>query len=292
MVIAASGELDVEHNTGSAPDAILDGVKVTNNDSAGTQGINIGTSSTATLLVDDGTAIDGGTMVIAASGELDVEHNTGSAPDAILDGVKVTNNDSAGTGINIGSNATLKLDDGTAIDGGTMVIAASGELDVEHNTGTGADAILDGVKVTNNDSAGTGINIGSNATLKLDDGTAIDGGTMVIAASGELDVEHNTGSAPDAILDGVKVTNNDSAGTGINIGSNATLKLDDGTAIDGGTMVIAASGELDVEHNTGSAPDAILDGVKVTNNASTVTARHHRRHQQRGDAAARRRHHD
>ena len=64
------------------------------------------------MLVDDGTAISGGgtgTMTIGADGTLDVERNTGSAPDATLDGVKLTDkNASTGdaAGIKVGTGAS------------------------------------------------------------------------------------------------------------------------------------------------------------------------------------------
>ena len=61
-------------------------MKVTN--VAAGDGINIGTSSTATLLVDDGTAISGGTLTVGTTGTLDVEKGA-SGPGATLDGVKV-----------------------------------------------------------------------------------------------------------------------------------------------------------------------------------------------------------
>ena len=109
----------------AAPDATLDGVKLTDkNTSTGTAaGITVGTgASAATLLVDDGTVISGlgtGTMTIGANGTLDVEHNTGSAPDATLNGVAVT----SGGIIEVGatSTATLTLtDDLVTNTGGTL----------------------------------------------------------------------------------------------------------------------------------------------------------------------------
>ena len=154
MTIGPNGTLDIERNTGSAPDATLDGVKVADKNTAGTAaGITVlGTSSTATLLVDDGTVISGagtGTMTIGPNGTLDVERNTGSAPDATLDGVKVADKNTAGTaaGITVGSStATLLVDDGTVISGagtGTMTIGPNGTLDVEKGTsGPGRDASI------------------------------------------------------------------------------------------------------------------------------------------------------
>ena len=299
MTIGAEGTLDVERNTGSAPDATLDGVKLTDkNASTVTPGITVGTgASAATLLVDDGTVISGlgtGTMTIGANGTLDVEKGT-SGPGATLDGVKLTDKNASTVtpGITVGtgaSAATLLLDDGTVISGGgtgTMTIGSLGTLDVEKGT-SGPGATLDGVLVAddNTSTVTPGITVGtgaSAATLLVDDGTVISGGgtgTMTIGAEGTLDVERNTGSAPDATLDGVKLTDkNTSTGTaaGITVGTGASaavLLVDDGTVISGagtGTMTIGANGTLDVEKGT-SGPGATLDGVRVADdNTSTVT---------------------
>ena len=181
---------------------------------------------------------------------MDVEKGT-SGPGATLDGVKLTDkNTSTGTaaGITVGtgaSAATLLVDDGTVISGagtGTMTIGAKGTLDVEKGT-SGPGATLDGVLVAddNTSTVTPGITVGtgaSAATLLLDDGATISGsgtGTMTIGAEGTLDVERNTGSAPDATLDGVKLTDNNTSTVtpGITVGtgaSAATLLLDDGTS--------------------------------------------------------------
>ena len=290
MTIGAKGTLDVEKGT-SGPGATLDGVRVADdNTSTVTPGITVGTgASAATLLLDDGTTISGlgtGTMTIGAEGTW-MSRRATSGPGATLDGVRVAddNTSTVTPGITVGtgaSAATLLLDDGTVIRGGgtgTMTIGANGTLDVEKGT-SGPGATLDGVLVAddNTSTVTPGITVGtgaSAATLLLDDGATISGlgtGTMTIGAKGTLDVEKGT-SGPGATLDGVKVTDkNTSTGTaaGITVGtgaSAATLLVDDGTVISGGgtgTMTIGAEGTLDVEHNTGSAPDATLDGVAVT----------------------------
>ena len=97
----------------SGPGATLDGVKVTdNNTSTVTPGITVGTgASAATLLLDDGTVISGWRH------RHDDDRRQGhagrrerpSAPDATLDGVKLTDkNTSTGTaaGITVGTGAS------------------------------------------------------------------------------------------------------------------------------------------------------------------------------------------
>ena len=87
LAIGTTGTLDVEKGT-SGPGATLDGVKVTDSDStaylAGTSnaGIEVGETSAAVLLVDDGTTITGGgtgTLAIGTTGTLDVEKGTSRA---------------------------------------------------------------------------------------------------------------------------------------------------------------------------------------------------------------------
>ena len=120
-------------------------------------GIEVGETSAAILLVDDGTTITGGgtgTLAIGSLGTLDIEKGT-SGPGATLDGVLVAddNTSTVTPGITVGtgaSAATLLVDDGTVISGGgtgTMTIGATGTLDVEKGT-SGPGATLDGVKVT------------------------------------------------------------------------------------------------------------------------------------------------
>ena len=87
---------------GSAPGATLDGVKVADKNTGGkvSRGRHhFGTTSTATLLVDDGTAISGagtGTLTVGPTARW-MSSGHRSAPGATLDGVKVADKNAAGT---------------------------------------------------------------------------------------------------------------------------------------------------------------------------------------------------
>ena len=119
--ITNDGTLDVE-TAGVPPNgAEFDGVIVTN---AGPgEGIEVGLTTTATLLLDDGTVIFGGYLKVGGTstfGTVDVEKGSNAVGPygATLDGVMVTNV-AAGDGIEVGttSTATLTLVDGTTITG-------------------------------------------------------------------------------------------------------------------------------------------------------------------------------
>ena len=85
LTISSLGVLDVEKGAAlpgpGVPDATLDGVAVGN---GGT--IDVGTTSVATLLLDDGTTITNGKLAIGSGSTLDIESSAG----ATLDHVTVT----------------------------------------------------------------------------------------------------------------------------------------------------------------------------------------------------------
>ncbi len=280
MTIGTAGELDVEHNDASDPDATLNGVTVTNDNTA--EGIAVGLTSAAVLLVDDGTSITGGAMTIGTAGEFDVEHNDTSDPDATLDDVIVTDNnagDGSYDGIEISdatSGAILTLDDGTVISGGTMAIEFGGVLAITDATG----ATLDDV-IVDDDGIGTGANAGiyvASGVLTLDGGTQIQGGgpfadrgTLTITSSGELQI-----IGAGAALDGVNVTDSNTS-DGIDV-SGAILTLNDSTSISGGTLTVESTTGSELQITAGTGADgatpggATLDAVSVADNStSTVT---------------------
>src|SRR5262249_24437342 len=200
------GTVDVEGSGG----ATLDGVAVMTHSGADT--IEGGQTTIATLTLEGGASMTGGKLVLGAAGGsgyhphigiVDVEGNAG----ATLDGVTVTAFATADT-IEIGKNgrSTLTLDDGTIISGpGTPKSKSGSTLDVERGNGSGSHgATLDGLAVSNSGS----ITVASTATLKLDDGTTVTGGSLIVHTGGMLDVEKGgDASAPyGAVLDDVNVT--------------------------------------------------------------------------------------
>src|ERR1700737_3485396 len=224
------------------------------------------TTSGSILTLDDGTIIKNGTLTIAGSSKLDVESSTG----ATLDGVAVTGTNAvsggtAGSTIEVGTTATtgtiLTLDNGTTITNGNLIIDTGNTLDIE-NLVTGTGATLIGVNVMNSGTIQVDKAVGaSTVTLVLDGGTTVTGGTLLIHVPGspvEGIVEIGNGGAT---LDNVTVTNNNI----LTIDPSVTLKLDDNTAIKGGTLTIAGGSTLDVESSTG----ATLDGVAVTGTGTT-----------------------
>ena len=161
----------------------------------------------ATLLLEDGTSITSGTLSLGSGSTLDVEHGA-SGPGATLDGVTVTGTD-ANTGadpatpastIEVGGAgaATLTLDDGASITGGTLSIGIHGVLDAVHGT-TGGAVTLDDISVTN---AGL-LEASGGGTLHLDASVTnngileANGGTLVIGADASIG-----GTADITITDG------------------------------------------------------------------------------------------
>ena len=186
----------------------------------------MGATSTAILLLDDGTTIANGNLTIGSGSTLDIE-NSVTGTGATLDGVNVTNSgtiqvDPAGAET---TTVSLVLDGGTTVTGGTLLIHVPGspaEGIVEIATG---GATLDNVTVTNNNI----LTIDSSATLTLDGGTAINGGT--ITENGKIDV---TG---DSSINGITTDNGETTTTvnailnhgGVTVESGVTLTLDNVT---------------------------------------------------------------
>ena len=263
LVLGASGEKGIVVDIESASGATFGNVAVTAFDAA--SGIEVGQSGASTLLLKDGTAVKGGTVVVGVAGgsvdTIDVESGSG----ATFDDVMVTANGPL-DGLEVGQAgaATLVLKNGTAVSGGTLVIGAAagtGTVDVEGGLG----ATLGNVAVTAFDATNR-IEVGQSgaSTLLLKDGTSLKNATLVLGVSGgsvgTVDVESGSG----AVFDAVVVTANGAADT-VEVGqtSTATLLLEDGTSISGGALALGASGfegTVDIE----STPGATLAGIKVT----------------------------
>jgi FecR protein len=260
--IEAGSTLDVERGA-AGPGATFNGIAVSATDATGK--IEVGQTSAATLLLENGASITDGTLAIGAAGHtgtVDVEGSSG----ATFDGVAVTDQAPADS-IEVGQTdtSTLVLKGGTSIKGGALTIGAThgtGTVDVE---GTSV-VTLDGVAVTAKSSTDT-LEVGqtSNATLLLKDGTTITGGTLALGTTGDtgiVDVDSTLGTT----FHGVTVTAT-AATDGIEIGKagTSTLTMDNGTTMTGGTLTIDADGTLQVDPSLN-----ILSGVNVVNHGNIV----------------------
>jgi hypothetical protein len=222
--------------------------------------------SGTTLILDDGTTMDGGVIFIDKGTTLDIEASTG----ATLSGVTIVN---YGT-VNVdcdqdASPVTLTLDGASTVFGGLISIGDSGTLTIGYG-----GAVLDGVDV---DAAFQGdIVVGQpassdlsfavdeeaqttfTAVLTLDDDTKISDGTLTVERDAELQIEHGI-HGPGGILEGVNV--NDFGVIQVDAPTVATtLTLDDGTELSGGGLLsIGPSGMVDIEGAWG----AIFNGIDV-----------------------------
>ena len=183
LSIGSLGMVDVEAGPGNivGPDAELEGVAVTNSGN-----IEVGETSSATLLFKDDTTVYGGTLSIGFYGTLDIEAGSNdptgnNGPDVTFDGVTLYNNYFGNIEVGVSSSATLLLDDDTTVYGSgafgaTLTIGSAGELDVETGSGgSGYGATLDGVNVIDNGAIDVDL-MASGAILTLDDATTVTGG--------------------------------------------------------------------------------------------------------------------
>ncbi len=260
----------------------FDGVSVDDDNATvgppGSSGIDVDFGGTLTL--ENNAQIYGGgigTLTIESGGQLSIT-STG----ATLDGVIVTDSN-ASDGIDV--VATLTLNDGTIVSGGTLTVENAGELFITAGSGGGTEGVPD----DSSDPAGLVENPGRGATLDavtvtdsnlievsggvltLDDNTQINGGgsgLLTIESDGQLVITGPTG----ATLNDVTV-DDDATGSGSSAGiyvASGILTLDGGTQIQGdgsGTLTISSTGELKI---TGTG--AVLDGVIVTDSGTLEVA--------------------
>ena len=242
QVTIASGQAEINSNL------TLDGNTIQNSAE-----IDIGVTSGATLTLDDGTTISGGTLTIEVGSSVVMESggNNATALEGltlnisgtleIADGATLTlppaNN--AGT-LQIDANATLILGNDLGLTGGGNVTMASGsvidnlqvgstqELDNFDNTISGAGTIGgNGGLTLVNEAAGTIDATGGS--LILDTGTTVTNhGLLEATSGGTLDVQ-------DATID-----NDGSDAAGIVVDSTSTLMVDnmDLQLTGGGTLTL------------------------------------------------------
>jgi VCBS repeat-containing protein len=228
----------------------------------------VNTPSAATLLLEDGAAIAGGTLTINAGGKLDIEFGA-SGSGATLDGVILYNSGIVEVDAAVASTGMLRLEDGTIISGGTLTIGDGATLAI----GSGANdlgATLDGVGVGNSGR----IEIDArdqDPTLILEAGTIISGGTLAIGSGDALDIGPGTINGPGAELDGVTVTAADLTST-IVVASDSTLTLN-GASITGATINFAGvPGDIDIHGSSTINGGASLNGGYVSiENGQTLT---------------------
>ena len=200
---------------------------------------------------------------------------------ASLDGVQVDNLGAIQIGTTVAEDPTLTFDDGTTIGGGELSINSGSALDIEVGpggqggaSGTGyPDATLDGVSVANNGTINVDL-AALGAILTLDDGATIEGGTLTIGTSegngsGTVDIElgPNDVTDPDARFDGVTVNNYGVIEVGQS--ASATLLLDDGTTVYGGSLLIGNPGAGTQEPSTSKRAPTVV-ALRSTGSPSTV----------------------
>ncbi len=268
MNVTSGHTLAIEHGS-NGPGATFDNVSVTND---GVIQVDQSQLPTATLTLEDGTIIAGGTLSIGSAGIVDVEvgsegqgGNNEYSFDAQFDHVTVDNLGTIQVDLN-GAGAILNLADGTTIANSTLDMENSGEVYVQN--GSHGGVTLDGVTVLNN---GDGIEIGSpqsqGSTLILEDGTTITGGSISLVETGDtIAVLFGTNDIG-ATFDNVQVSNDGTIQVGAaGTFSDPTLVLKDGTTVAGGNLDIESTGVVNVQNG------ATLNDVTVTNTGSITIA--------------------
>ncbi|HZR76821.1 hypothetical protein [Bradyrhizobium sp.] len=287
MTIAVGSTLDIESSSGAA----LDGVNVAN---SGTIQVDTGPeTTTVTLVLDGGTAITGGDLLIhhPGSGENGVvEIKTGGAT---FDDLTVTNNGE----LIIDASVTLTLTDNTSIlggtidDAGTLLVSSSSEITNATIDGGGnvtvtggaltfSGVTLDDVKLSGSITNADTLTIDETVTLN---GASISGGTIddtgaivghgaigsVITGSGTVESSGGT-----LTLSGVNTYTGETT-----IDSGSTLALsstgsiaDSSDVVDNGTFdITATSGASIVTLSGNGTVDLGSKTLTLTNGSTTFS---------------------
>jgi hypothetical protein len=228
------GNVYVENATG----AVLDDVNVDN--TSGTVHVDI-IGGPATLILDNGTTITGGTLDIGDVGTLEISQPVGATLSGVTVAVTV---DPLGSGVvQVDDGATLVLSqttitNGTINDfsgglGGTIhVTGASGIVDASLKNGfvtVDAKLTLDGATVS-------GTTITDDATIELDNTVRLSGGATVQGQSSlQLGAITNLGLLE--VLGAATLLNDSLTNTGhtVQVDDSQTLAIN-GTTITGGTI--------------------------------------------------------
>jgi autotransporter-associated beta strand protein len=280
LIIDSNNSLDIESSAG----ATLDGVNVTNSGTIQVDGASGPPSTTVTLVLDGGTTITGGDLLIhslGSPGEGIVEIETGGAT---FDDVTVTNNNE----LKIDPSVTLTLTsgtvikDGTIVDNGTILVTSSSEIENATVNGGGDITVtsgtltLSGVTLDDVTLAGSFTNSGTltiDETVTLNDatisgGTIKDTGTLSVTASSEIESATVDGGGDITVsggqtltLSGVTLDDVTLAGSFTN---SDTLTIDgtvtlNGATVSSGTIDDTATGTLSVTTSS-EIESATVDG--------------------------------
>jgi hypothetical protein len=280
LIIDSGNTLDIESSAG----ATLDGVNVTNSGTIQVDGA--ASPTTVTLVLDGGSTITGGDLLIhspGSPGEGIVEIETGGAT---FDDVTVTNHNE----LKIDSSVTLTLTGGASINGGTIVdngtilVTSSSEIENATVNGggditvTGGTLSLSGVTLDDVTLAGSFSNSDSltiDGTVTLN-GATISGGTIDDTPTGTLSIstastiesatvdgggDITVASGQILTLSGVTLDDVTLAGS---FSNSDTLTIDgtvtlNGATISGGTIDDTPTGTLSVS-TASTIESATVDG--------------------------------
>jgi autotransporter-associated beta strand protein len=257
--IAANSVLDIE----SAGGATLNDVNVAN---SGTIQVD-GGGPTVTLVLDGGTTITGGELLIhdpESTGEGIVEIETGGAT---FSDVTVTNNNE----LIIDAMVTLTLTDNTSILGGTiddigtLLVSSASEIDGATIDGGGGVTVTGGTltlsEVTLDDVTLSG-SFTNHDMLTIDETVTLNGATI---ASGTID---DTGT-----LSGFGAIGSDISGSGAVTATGGTLTLTGDNTYAGVTTIdsdgtLALSGNGSIATSSGVVDNGTFDIAATTSGAS------------------------
>ena len=290
LTIGTFGVLDVEQGpntiTEGTPDATLHGVAVTNGGDVeiGTEG-----SGNPTLLLDDGTTVSGGALIVGSVGTLEV-----GAGGTTLDDVLVFNSNV----IEVLADGILDVDLGTTIInfGATITVDDAAGVDLNGATIAGGTLSGDGVMVTvGGVSTFEGVAIASATTVSVTDDTVLDlngaidnGGIIALNSSGDATQLEISGNV---VLEGTgQVALTDNANNAIVSDGSSAMLTNSNTITGAGTIgdafltlvndgTINATGEnpLIIDTGANSATSAGPEGshwsvgsLEVTNDSAGV----------------------
>jgi hypothetical protein len=274
LTIGSTGTVDVESTGSIGPDATLNGVTVNDNNST-TDGIEVGQSSTATLLLEGGTTINGGPLMIGSTGTVDVESTGSIGPDATLNGQVVNKGTIEATdGGYLLIQGSLDNEGGTiSIEDGTVELGVTNRLTVNFSD-SGGTLQLDGT-VTGGSAAGVDATSTGTAAMTITGAGSVTstGADGIDATSAGGDITITPAGAVTGAFNGIDATQNGSGSitistTGTVLGNNGPGIIADESATAVGGILIDGTGAVT---GTDSDNSGILAEILNAANASDVT---------------------